>query len=107
MSGLNDALSAHLLNHMIDRYIDLMNVALRFEARFPKQMQVTIVKEEPKTACGEKMKLPWKGKKPHVKCNIVKGEAKKAKAYITCYGCIGKRHFIRECKGAEKRCYNF
>ena len=33
--GMNDALSAHLLNHMGDRFEELVNAALRFEARFP------------------------------------------------------------------------
>ena len=40
VSGFNDALSVHLLK---DRYDDLVNAALRFEARFPNQMQLAIV----------------------------------------------------------------
>ena len=36
ISGLNDALSAHLLDHVDDRFEKLVNMALIYEARFPK-----------------------------------------------------------------------
>lgn len=36
ISGLNDALSAHLLDHVDDRFGKLVNMALRYEARFSK-----------------------------------------------------------------------
>lgn len=56
VTGFNDTLSAHLLNNLKDSYEDLVNTFLRFEARFPRQMQSAIVREEPKAPKGGKRK---------------------------------------------------
>lgn len=72
MSGLNNYLGAHLLNHVEEPMDKLVNMALRHEGRLQNSKPSVIFKEEAKPQGGDKRKFQGKGNFPNKKKNEVK-----------------------------------